>query len=252
MQKSKMFPVIGAVAAAVLFFGCQSMEEKARVKPAEVSPFLQHPELLVAQKPAFPFHYFYLKKNAGTYKNIYIAPVNTEYLRKNENWAALDEALAKQIGSDIQKLADFMQKVYAEEFSRIEGDNQLKVVDSPDDEKTLVLESAIVAIVPTKAELVVLGTAGNLFLPGIGVLTGHLAAGSVTIECMIKDAKTGEIIAMYANTEQDQKAVLNIAGMTWYTSAENNIRKQADYTARVFSGQDYSVTRRKLIKIVEL
>jgi len=249
-MKKHLFFLALAVGFMAVLTGCQTIEEKTRIKPEPISDFLDHHELLVAQKPSFPFHYFYLKEDAGTYKNIYIAPVDTTYLRKNKNWAAVDEKMAQTIGSDIQKLADFMQNAYKNEFLMAKG-NKLNVVESPNLPDTLILESAIIKIVPTKAEVVILGTAANLILPGISAIAGQIATGTITIECRIRDAKTKKIIAMYANTEQDQHAILNIAGMQWYTSAENNIRKQANYTARIFSGADYSTTRRRLIKIIE-
>jgi len=253
-MKMKTAVLLGGICAlSVLVSGCTKIQSWVRAKPAAVSPFLEHPELLTKQKATFPFHYFYLKKNAGKYDSIYVAPVNTKYLRDNKNWAKLDQKMAKSLGSDINNLAVFTRQTFRSEFAKVKGPKRLNVVEKITDPKhTLIVELAIVGIVPTKAELVILGTAANILLPGIGAVAGQLATGSVTMECMVRNAGTREIIAMFANTEKGQQAILNIAGMTWYNSAKNNITKQAEHTAKVFAGKDYSYTYRRLIKIIEI
>jgi len=232
----------------ILAVGCSTdrVQERMRAKAADMSDFLPDHELLVKQPATFPFHYFYLKENAPVYENVHVAPVSIDGLRKSDGWAEFDKALSGRLGSQVGDLRDFMRKAYEQAFRRQSqvSDRHLKVVDSADRPKTLVVETAIVAVKPTKAELNAAGTAASFAVPGIGLVTSLASEGSITVECRVRDAGTGEIIAMYANTENDPKAVLPVASFTWLNSARINIKMIADQTAKVLAAKDYRTVRR--------
>jgi len=252
MKKTSLF--ICCAAAAFLLTGCRELETLNRVEPAKLSAFLPHQELLKRQEATFPFHYFYVRKKIGKYDNICVAPVETRYMRRNEYWAKLDQKVAAQIGSDIKNLAGFAQKTFKEAFQNASDELRLKVVDSAKGAKgkTLLVRLAIVSIVPTKAELNYLGIAADIFIfPGISAIAQEAASGTITMECVIEDAETGTIVAMFADTEKAQSTVINLAGMTWYRSAERNIESLAQATADIFSGRDYSYFQRPIVTLFE-
>jgi len=226
----------------VLVAGCSTdrVHEHLRADAEPLSDFLPNHRLLVKQPATFPFHYFYLKKNAPVYENVYIAPVSIDSLRKSNGWAEFDKALSGKLGSQVGDLRDFMRKAYEQAFRRQSqvSDRHLKVVDRADRPKTLVVETAIVAVKPTKAELNALGTAASFVVPGIGIVASLASEGSITVECRVRDARTGEIVAMYADTETDPKAVLPVASFTWLSSARINIKMIADQTAKVLAAKD--------------
>jgi len=230
----------------MLAAGCTSerMEKVIRADAVPMSSFLPKHELLVRQPDTFPFHFFYLNEDVSEYEHVYIAPVNVDHLKKSEGWAKFDEAMAGKLGTEISDICDFMRKAYRQAFDEMEGGSRLKAVDRRDLPKTLVLEPAIIAIKPTKAELAVVGTAANLALPGIGIVATTASSGSITVECRVKDARTGTIVAMYADTENDPAAVLPIAKFTWTSSARINIKTIAAQTAKVLSAKDYRTIRR--------
>ena len=67
----------------------------------------------------------------------------------------------------------------------------------------------------------------------------------------MKNASTGEIVAMYADNENDPAAVIPIAGLSWLSSAKNNIRALAEQTAEVFNSNDrQSIKRGAPIKFI--
>lgn len=231
------------ILSLVIAAGCttEKIHKTMRAKPVEISEFLPNQERLVRQPDTFPFHYFYLKENLPAYENVYVAPVSTETLRKSEGWAKLDHELSAQMGTKVDDLAAFTRTAYQKAFAdqKLTG-GRFKVVDRDDLPNTLVVEPAIVSIVPTKAELNAVGTAASIvLLMPIGIVTSAASAGAITVECRIRDAATKEIVAMYADTESDPKAVFNPASFTFMNSARINVKMIAGQTARLMAAEDY-------------
>ncbi|MGN0833195.1 MAG: DUF3313 family protein [Kiritimatiellia bacterium] len=226
--------------------GCEmgQVHSALRTDPAPLSGFLPNHRLLVRQPDSFPFHYFYLQKNLPAYANIYIAPVDVRHLRESDGWAGFDRMLSGRLEGDIEELSRFMRQAYRQAFQQARVRPKLRVVNRRDLPRTLILEAALVALVPSKAELNALGLAGSFVIPGIGLVTSFMSSGSVTVECRIRDGRTGRILAMYANTETDPKALLSISGYTWLTTARINIKTMAAHTASVLAARDYRTVER--------
>jgi len=250
---SKTFcSLVGSAAALLLIAGCNSdtIYKATAPKVGEVSDFLPHHELLVKQDVKFPFQYFYMRKKTHPYKYLYVAPVDINHLRKSVHWEKFDQQVAEKLGSDLQNLANFMHKVYSQEIANYPKEDKPLLVTSPRKD-TAVMRLAIVAIVPTKAELNAAGIVANLLLPGISCIVQQIAAGSIAIECKVVDAQTNEILAMYSAVFRDQAAVLNLKALSWYGSAQRNIEKAAKDTATIFATRDYnSIQRDYPVKLI--
>lgn len=243
----RMMKQIGAIAAAALAVaGCQSdkVHAKLRAKPSPISSFIPDKNLLVQQPDTFPFHYFYLDPQAKAYENIYIAPANIDQLKQSSGWAEFDKKLAGNLGNDVEFLRDYMRKAYVQGFEKETSKAKLKVVEDRNLPNTLVLEPAIIAIAPSKAELNTVAVAGSFVCPVIGAAM-LLGSGSLNVECVIRDAQTGKIVAMYADTEKDPDAIYNAAAMTWTRTARINMKEIAENTAKVLSAKDYKTIRRR-------
>ena len=226
----------------------EKFHSRMRADPAPLSAFLPDHKLLEKQPNTFPFHYFYLKDNAKHYDRVYIAPVDISQLRESSGWADFDKAMAGTFGTKMEELTAFMQKAYRLAFQQESAVSRLQVIDAPVKEPgTLVVETAIIAYCPTKAELNAVGMASSLVVPFIGVAAAQMfGSGSITIECRLKDAATGEIVSMYATTETDPKALFAPSQLTWSTSAQINIKQVAAYTAQVYlAARDYRKVNRK-------
>jgi len=240
-----------ALLASVL--GCvegKTPEEKfhsrMRADPVPVSDFLPDHDLLVRQPNTFPFHYFYLKEQSKAYEYVRIAPVDISKLRSSNSWNEFDKALAGKLGTRVEDLANFMKKAYEQSFRNVASSSNLEVTDRTNLPKTLVIEPALIALVPTKAELNALGVAANFVVPGLGIVSSAMfGGGSITVECRVRDAATGELVAMYADTETEPKAVIQASQFSWTYSARINIKQIAEDTARVLSAKDYREIRRK-------
>ena len=226
----------------------EKFHSRMRVDPAPLSAFLPDHKLLKKQPNTFPFHYFYLKENAKHYDRVYIAPVDISQLRQSSGWADFDKAMSGKFGTKMGELTAFMQKAYQQAFRKQTAASKLQVIDAPDKKPgTLVVETAIIAYCPTKAELNAAGMASSLVVPVVGMaVTQMFGSGSITIECRLKDAATGEIVSMYATTETDPKALFAPSQLTWSSSAQINIKQVAAYTAQVYlAARDYRKVNRK-------
>ena len=80
------------------------------------------------------------------FTEIYIAPVNTEYLQKNSWWKDLNYKKAEK---NLDEIADYMYSTIRKAYS-MDSRKRFKVVKDPGP-KTLILEMAIVELVPNKA-----------------------------------------------------------------------------------------------------
>lgn len=226
--------------------GCKSDDFHSclRTDPAPLSKFLPNHKLLVRQPDTFPFHYFYLKRSLRQYAYVYVAPVDTQHLRESSGWAQFDMMLDGTLDKDVGELCDYTRNAYRYAFNKAEVKPRLKVVGRRDLPNTLILETAIISIVPSKAELNALGFAGSFVVPGLGIATSLVSSGSVTIECRVRDSKTGEILAMYADTERDPDALIAVSRFTWTQTARINIKTIAEQTAALVSAKDYRTIRR--------
>lgn len=115
--------------------------------------------------------------------------------------------------SDMKYVADYAQKSFAEAFAK---SRDFKLVKKPGP-GTLVLEFAIVQVVPNKP---VLGAVSNLSgLTPIGLIllpvklgtkgVAENTGGAVAMESILRDSETGKILAVFADREKGRVALFN-------------------------------------------
>jgi hypothetical protein len=229
MKKTLIF----MASSLLMLAGCKTFYESTRSAPPQLTAFLPDHKLLVKQPPEFPFYYFWEKNNVdwNKYDKVYVAPVNTVYLLKDTWWESVDPKALVNIKKDIPGLAEYMRNKFISELKKIEARGNFKVVDNPDIPGTVSLETALTKLTPTKAELNYLGSAAGFFVPGAGLAASIASSGNVSLECKLLDPKTGELLLMFADREDDPSALINVAGFCWYNSAKGNIDMWARQTA---------------------
>ena len=212
--------------------GCKTFYEAARPDPPQLTAFLPKKNLLVEQPPEFPFYYFWEKKNIdwSKYNSVYVAPVNTDYLLKDNWWEKVNTQTLDKVKKDIPELSKYMREKFIAALTDVQARGNFKMVDVPGP-GTITVELALTKLVPTKAELNYLGTGASIFIPGAGLAASLASGGSVSIECKAVDSQTGDLLMMFADREEDPAAVVNIAGFTWYNAAKSNIDMWARQTA---------------------
>src|SRR5947207_2387491 len=155
----------------LLFIGCKA-------KPAPDSGYLNDSKLMKADKEV-PFNRMYMnpKYKDKKFAEIYVAPVNTDYVMAENIWeqATLANVSKDEVKKNVQMLADYQRNAF---IKALENDpkKKFKLVDKagPD---TLILEMAIVQLVPSKAELQALSLVpvGFIGLAGSGVMVAGSA-----------------------------------------------------------------------------
>jgi hypothetical protein len=94
--------------------------------------------------------------------------------------------------------------------------------------------TAIIEVVPSKVALNALGYAP--FGIGLTVNAVRMVAkdtSTCACEVRIRDASTNEVVAMMADREAQQLAVVSVRGLTWYSNAETIITQWAEQLVQV-------------------
>ncbi|MCF6154013.1 MAG: DUF3313 domain-containing protein [Candidatus Brocadia sp.] len=219
-----------------------------KTAPAPDTGYLEEPERMAPQKERFPFDRVWVKPDVQKedYDYIVIAPVNTEYLMENTGWKAANPGNTN-LEENALKLAQYTEEKFSEAFQKDERPGW-KLVSSSGP-RTVVLELAIVELVPSKATLGALRLAAPAFGPaGIAVGGGAAAAGgrpSVAIEGRLKDSITGEEIFIFADRKEAQMRIIDLKAVTWWGHAKDIIKDWANECVELAkTPKDYQVKER--------
>ncbi|BBO15852.1 permease MlaE [Candidatus Brocadia pituitae] len=219
-----------------------------KTAPAPDAGFLKEPEKMAPQKERFPFDRVWVKPGVQKedYDYIVLAPVNTDYLMENTGWKAANPG-NKDLEESALKLAQYTEEKFCEAFQKDERPG-LKLASSPGP-RTVVLELAIVELVPSKATMGALRLAAPALGPaGIAVGGGAAAAGgrpSVAIEGRLKDGVTGETLFMFADRKEAQMRIIDLKAVTWWGHAKDIINDWArECVELVKTPKDYQVKER--------
>jgi hypothetical protein len=202
-----------------------------RAKPAPDSGYLQNPQLMKADKN-IPFNRMYVnpKFKSVTYREIYVAPVNTDYVMAENIWekATLAHVNKEDVKKNVQALADYQRNAFIK-ACQTDPQKHFTVVDKPGP-NTLILEMALVQLVPSKSELQALGLVPVVGV-GAGVAVVEFGAsaatnsedqgkGVVAMEARGRDGKSGEVVFMFADREHPPTAILDIKALFWWEPAK--------------------------------
>jgi Protein of unknown function (DUF3313) len=219
-------------AAAVGVTGCIQ-----KAKPANPSGFIPDKEL---EKPSdLPFQKAWRKKDLdwSHYREIYIAPWNTEHLREMNWWEKLERG--EKVKEDAKELAGYARGVFEEAF-RMDPKHRFIVVEQPGP-NTLVAEFALVEVVPNKVVLDALGYAAGPVAGAAGTAASNVQTATthstVAFEARMKDGGTNDVVAMFADREQQKFSLVNVKDLTWYGHAKSILREWADQFVKIANKQ---------------
>jgi hypothetical protein len=245
--------VAGALVAPFLLglvLACASVDEAGRKtlakRPAPDGGFLAHPELMAERSELDPFHRVWYAPDFSfePYSRIHVRPVDTSYVREMNLWAKLTIA-APRVDDDVEVLALELRDVFAQAI-REDPRRRLELVDGVA-EGTLLLEMALIELVPNKAWLGTLGLASRgTPVPGVGVATAAAATvldrGWVSIEGRLRDARSGEVLVQFADSEKGKLRLIDLEVLTWYGHAHEIFREWAQqFVERVSTPLDQPV-----------
>ena len=186
----------------------------------------------MSQNKDVPYNRIWInpKYKDKNYTEIFVAPVNTDYVMAQNIWeqATVADFSKDEVKKNVHLLADYQRQAF---INAAEKDPKKKfiVVNTPGP-NTLILETAIVQLVPSKAELQALGLVpvGFVGLAVTGVEIGSSAAtgsedqgkGVVAMEARMRDGATGEVVGMFADREHPPAAILDVKALFWWEPAK--------------------------------
>jgi membrane protein implicated in regulation of membrane protease activity len=226
---SKLCVLLSLCALTISLAGCKAEEAPSAgfVDPSNMS-----------KDPSLPFQRSWIKTDfdKSKYTKIYIAPVNTDYMLSMTDWQ--QGARRADFEQDVANLAVFAQNAIKKAF-REDPKQRFQVLDAPtSDPDTLILEVAIVEVVPSKVVLNALGYAP--FGIGLSINAVRFIAkdtSTCAFEARVRDAATQEIVATMADREAQQFAVVTVRGLTWYANAETIITQWAGQFVEIANRQ---------------
>ena len=233
-QKLKKNSVILALSVCVIgtLPGCSyiqsgSNEVKAlAVEPAPDAGFIDQPGRQV-QRADLPFQKVWIKPDfdSNNYRELVVAPVNTQYMLKMDwlhelssaNWLA-------DVKKDIAELGQYFHDQVVQNFKN-DPNHRFQIIDSPSQhkKKALRLELALIEIDPSQP---VLHGLGWLTLGG-GTAAGAINQRRAAFEGRLRDLQTGEVVATFADRDMQDVGPIDLTRLTWYGPAKGIMDKWA-------------------------
>jgi hypothetical protein len=214
-----------------------------KAKPASPSGFIPDKEL---EKPSdLPFQKAWRKKDLdwSHYRQIYIAPWNTEHLREMNWWEKLERG--EKVKEDAKELAGYARAVFEEAF-RKDPKHRFTVVDEPGP-NVLVAEFALTEVVPNKVVLDALGYAAGPAVGAAGTVAANVQTATthstVAFEARMKDGGTSNVVAMFADRESEKFSLVNVKDLTWYGHAKAILREWADQFVKITNKQPGEIVK---------
>ncbi len=204
-----------ALSAITLVMPAGYASTSAPLKAKELPPsaFLEHSSALSSQPKRAPFQRVWQAEDLGIiaskYQAIYIAPVNTQYLRP------INRPLVKILegpfanNRPIAETTNLLHNDFADAFKGSPLAH-LKVANSPGP-GVLTLEIALVDLNPTN----VVGNAARYGAPG-GSALAPITKGNIAIEAKVRDSRSGKLLYEFADNEQDRFAIVSLRDLSSY------------------------------------
>jgi hypothetical protein len=228
IQKIKTLSANLAVLLCVVgtLSGCSALQSGSNdakalaVEPAPNAGFIEQPEQQV-KRADLPFQKVWIKPGfeKSGYKELVVAPVNTDYMLKMD-WLH-DMSTASWIGDvkkDIAELAKYFHDQVVKDF-KADPNHRFQVIDSPAQHKqpALRLELALIEIDPSMPVLHALSWAGPI---GTGTAAGMVNQRRAAFEGRLRDLQTGEVVATFADRDMADAGPLDLTRLTWYGPAK--------------------------------
>lgn len=219
-----------------------------KARPAEDSGFLPYPDLLKPMPERAPFNAVYvpdpkrLEELRLRYPFISILPINTLPAEAKIRAKNLPPGVESSRIADLRELSAYFHTRLENAFSEYDGDGlseddtpisvrRFTVRDEPSND-SLVLEIAITEISPNLPEVSAAATVAGVFIPGTGIIR-LFGSGSIAIEGMVRDGRTGELLAAFRDREADKSAPISVRDYQMYAHIRRTMDDWADQLAEL-------------------
>ena len=149
------------------------------------------------------------------FDRVVIMPVNTSYLMVTPRQRA-----------DAQRMAAYMREEFQNEFTK---GGKYRVMLQPGG-RTLKIELALVQLKPTNVPGNVIGTGAGVVVPGAKLIGSLLTHGNIAFEAKLRNGGTGELLAEYADRQNDKLTLLSFRD---YSANAHSRRAIQDWAKQV-------------------
>ena len=204
------------------------------------------------------------------YNKIMVAPIFTK-AQLDKSWLEKSD-LYYYLGKNDQQLAAFADYTTEALKKAVREDKKLKLVNKPGP-NTIILELALVKVVPGKPIIKAAENAGSVVTPiltatplGFVIIPVKFVANSaseepgptdssVAIEGRIRDSMTKKVIATFADRKKQKTAFFNLKDFSAYGNPKQLVGEWADQIIEVLNsnmGEDAKVERKSSSTIINL
>lgn len=242
-------------AAGMSLQGCSVLHASS----AATTDFLEHRDELRAMSERSPWDAVW-SSNPGhmmvrldTVRRLYVAPVNRDFLNLKRNDSGKMIKNEDVDSDDVAAMSDILRQSFVDAATETPKAN-LQIVDSKD-KADLVLELALVELIPTKVLINATLDVGEVFVPGSQLVVGAvdvtgqavggtIASGSIAIEGKFTDNATNTVVAEFKDREADRMTVIpNYRDFEEYGWSRKTCREWGAQFAETFStSADYTVS----------
>ena len=137
---------------------------------------------------------------------------------------------------DLATMADYMRQEFKTAFAN-DPYHRFQVVEGPQPD-SLTLELALTELVPSNVALSVLEYApygGGTAVRVMERATG--AESTVAFEARMKDSKTGDVLAMFADRQVKKIRIIDFKAFTWYGHGKEIIAEWAEQFVKLSNKQ---------------
>jgi hypothetical protein len=229
--------ILASLLVASLAAGCGKTMSLLKREPTPESGSMEPSEKAKIQIGMFPYQLVWCASiDWSKFSEIKIAPVNTDFLMEMDWWYEMNEPFINQRVEDVKRIAEYMEN----SFKRTVQNDPNKRFELTETEgpNTLVLELALIEIIPTDAFFNAPSTVAELLTPD-ATLSTVSSKGSVAMEGRTRDSETDGIVSMFADRKHSSAGSVSVTDITWYGHAELIIDEWSDQFIKMFNTKVY-------------
>ena len=212
--------VIGVLSGCSTIQSGSNAAKAVWVQPVPDAGFIEQTDRQV-NKADLPFQRVWIKPgfDASKYKQLVVAPVNTQYMQQMSWLHRLSSAnWLRDVERDIAELALYFHDQVVKDF-RTDPNHRFQVIEYPAQPKqpALRLELALIEINPSKPVLHAISWVGPI---GTSAAAGVVNQRRAAFEGRLRDLQTGEVVATFADRDMQDVGPIDLTRLTWYGPAK--------------------------------
>lgn len=164
----------------------------------------------------FPFNRVWCQNKGcdwSKYTSVVVSPVDTTHILKMSWWDNFNLEPKSKLQEERHHVAEYLRNSFQSSILN-DANKYHEVVEAPKN-NTMIIELALVELVPTKAFMRLAADVIGFLIPSFQTV-GLTGSGSVAIEGRIRDAASGEIIFKFSDRRQDKTSIVNFEDFTWH------------------------------------